>query len=284
MSRGGKISLAVWAVLLALAEAHPASAQIVAPSGRTVFNRAVMVRCFARGDLFRSPAPGVSIRRFIFPCAAVWGFRRDTNLMVVAPFAVVDFESRLNGTRFEQTRSGLADALVLVQYDGFYNKSVHEGFTRLGGQFGVKLPTGRSGFTSDALDYVFVGIFSQVRGRHWLVTDSQFTLTTCNDSGVKVGNTWSYDGAYKFRISRLEGPNVFGLLEANGEVAGRTRINGTMVPDSGGHLLFLSPGLEFLPTRRLVLEFSLPIPVVRDLNGPQVKPRVSWIAGFRYLF
>ena len=262
----------------------PTRAQVVAPAGMTLFNKNVMVRCFTRVDLFTSPAPGLTVRGFAFPCAVVWGFHRDTNLIVVAPFAVQDINRRVDGTLVETSRAGFADGLVLVRYDGFYKKNARKGFSRLGGQFGVRLPTGRSGFTSDAVGYVFTAIFSHVRDRNWLVADWQFTLTTTNGSGIKEGNRWNYDVAYLRRMTPIERRNLFVVLEVNGEIAKRTSIRETPVVNSGGNLLFLSPGVEFLPTRRLVLEFSAPIPVVRNLNGAQLRPRFSLVGGLRYLF
>ncbi len=47
-------------------------AQIVAPGGRTLFNRAVMVRSFVRIDNFAEGVPGVRVRRVVNPYAVVW--------------------------------------------------------------------------------------------------------------------------------------------------------------------------------------------------------------------
>jgi hypothetical protein len=214
----------------------------------------------------------------------VWGFHRDTNLIVVAPFAVLDLDQLEGGRVSERTSAGFGDGLIQVQYDGFYKKNVPKGFTRVGGQFGVKVPTGRSGFTSDSVDYLFTAIFSHVRDRNWLIADSQFTLTTENGFGIKEGSRWNYDLAYLYRLSPLKGKDLFLVLEANGETVGRTRVQDRRLANSGGNLWFLSPGVEFLPTRRLVVEFSVPIPLVKDLNGRQPEPKISLIAGIRFLF
>jgi hypothetical protein len=48
-------------------------AQIVAPAGRTLFNRTVMIRSFVRIDNFDQDAPGHHVRRFINPYSVVWG-------------------------------------------------------------------------------------------------------------------------------------------------------------------------------------------------------------------
>jgi hypothetical protein len=274
------------AVVLALISVVPGNAQIVAPAGRTLFNKNVMVRCFARVDYFGATANGTDARAITAPCAVVWGFYRDTNLQAVLPLAALTTKVPI-GRAMGRTESGLADLQVLVQYDGFYKKNVPKGFTRVGGQFGVKLPTGRAGFSSEATGYFFAPIFSYVRDRHWLVADGQLTLATTNNLGSKQGNRWNYDLAYLYRLLPLRGfearNNLFLILEGNGEVANRTRIRDTRLKDSGGQTFFLSPGVEFLPTNRWVLEFSVPVPVVRHLNGSQLKPQVSLIAGMRYL-
>lgn len=276
---------AVVAVLLLVAA--PLRAQIVAPSGRTLFNRNVLVRCFAKFDYFDEPVAGLNVRAYSFPCAVVWGVRRDTSLIFAVPAAVLDIDQKTGNSTGSKTQAGLADSQLIVQYDGFYRKNVRKGYTRIGGQFGVKLPTGRSGFSSDSVDFLFTAIFSRVRDRHWLVADSQFTLTTENDARVKQGNRWNLDLVYLYRLlplHGLEGKNLFAVLEANGELVNRTRVHNVPTANTGGSVLFLSPGLEFLPTQRVVLEFSLPVAVARDLNGPQLKPTFSVIAGIRLLF
>jgi len=74
------------------------------------------------------------------------------------------------------------------------------------------------------------------------------------------------------------------LLEVNGEHVRQANLNGMALPDLGGNLVFLSPGIEFQPNNRLLLEFSAPLPVVRDLNGKQLQPSSSFLVGIRSLF
>ena len=128
-------------------------------------------------------------------------------------------------------------------------------------------------------------IFSHIRDPHWLIADTQFTYTTTSDDGLRRGNSWNYDLAYLYRLLPRSGlgiPSVLLVLELNGEHVRRARLNGVQLPDTGGNLLFFSPGIEFIVSNRLVLEFSSPIPVGRDLNGSQIKPSSSFIIGFRW--
>ncbi|MCZ6905474.1 MAG: hypothetical protein O7F56_07400, partial [Acidobacteria bacterium] len=262
-------------------------AQIVAPGGRTVFNQAVMLRSFLRLENFSVPGPQARSRAFVNPYAVVWGFRPDWNLTVVVPFVTLDTEQSIRGERTEDTRSGFADAQIFLKYDGLYKKNVRRGFTRLAGEFGVRVPSGRSGFTSNTVDYLFALIFSHVRDRHWLVADSQYLLTRENSGGTNPGNHWNYDFAYLYRLlpwRGFEGKNLFLVGELNGEFFTRNRMQGVSVANSGGNILFFSPGVQFLPTRQIVLEFAAPVPIYRDLNGLQPKPTSTFIMGIRYLF
>ena len=125
---------------------------------------------------------------------------------------------------------------------------MRRGFTRLAGEFGVKVPSGRSGFTSNRVGYLFALIFSHVRDRHWWVTDFQYLLTREKSDGVNPGNRWNYDFAYLYRLlpwRGFEGKNLFLVAELNGEFATRSRSFGVPFADSGGSILFFSPGVQF---------------------------------------
>jgi hypothetical protein len=126
-----------------------------------------------------------------------------------------------------------------------------------------------------------------VRDPHWVVADAQFTYTTTGDDGLRLGNRWNYDVAYLYRLfpwKRLGIPALYLVAEINGEHMRRARLDGAMLADTGGNLVFISPGVEFQPSSRLLLEFSSPIPMGRDLNGNQLRPTSTFIFGVRWLF
>ena len=60
-------------------------------------------------------------------------------------------------------------------------------------------------------------------------------------------------------------------VELNGTAAARDEITGTPDPDSGGHLLFLSPDLQWISTPWLLFEASVQFPILQNLNGTQLK-------------
>jgi len=57
------------------------------------------------------------------------------------------------------------------------------------------------------------------------------------------------------------------------------------VPDqnSGGYTLFVSPGIQYV-SKRFVVEASVQIPAIQELNGKQPKIRFSLLAGIRAFF
>jgi len=277
----GLAGLGVGAALLALA--GTAQAQIVAPAGRTLFNRTVMIRSFVRIDNFAEGVPG-RVRTIVNPYAVVWGAYPNLSLTFVAPLVTLQSESVNDPTR-DFTTTSFADGAVFARYD-LLRKNVPRGYTRFSPEVGVKIPSGGA-FSTGSTDVVGALIFSHWRDPHALIADTQFTFTTTGDDGLRVGNQWNYDVAYLYRLLPREGlgiPALYLVVEMNGAHARRARLNGTKLAASGGDLVFISPGVEFQPTSRLLLEFASPIPVGRDLNGDQLRPTSSFLLGVRWLF
>ena len=261
-----------------------AQAQIVAPGGRTLFNRAVMIRSFVRLDNFAEGIPGLRVRRVINPYAVVWGAYPHLNLTFVVPLVTLQSDDPTLPDR-DFTTTSFGDGFIFARYD-LLRKIVRGGFTRLSPEIGLKVPSGGA-FSSGSTDPIGALIFSHVRDPHWLIADTEFTYTTTGDDELRLGNIWRYDVAYLYRVLPRGGlgiPSVYLVLEMNGQQVRRARLNGTKLPNTGGNLVFLSPGIEFIVTNRVVLEFSSPIPVARRLNGSQLRPTSSFILGIRWLF
>jgi hypothetical protein len=258
--------------------------QIVAPAGRTLFNRTVMIRSFVRNDNFDEDIPGHHVRQYVNPYAVVWGAYPNLNLTFVAPLVII--QSGNPGDPSQNfTHASFADGSIFARYD-LLRKNVPRGYTRLSPEIGVKVPSGGA-FSTGSTDMLGTLVVSHWRDPHAMIADGQFTYTTANDKGLRLGNRWNYDLAYLYRLLPLHGlgmPALYVLLEMNVEHVRPGNQAGMPLADSGGSLVFLSPGLEFQPSNRLLLEFSAPLPVVRDLNGKQLRPSSSFLVGIRWLF
>jgi hypothetical protein len=306
----GKQRRARWVIYLlgcvaALALWAQARAQsIIAPAGRTLFNRASLVRSFAEIGRFSLNADGTSVEgtEYINPLAVVYGLHPNWEAIAVLPYVVAEVTTRTAGQAREESLNGLADAQFFVQYDGLYSKNAPGGLTRLSGVFGVQAPTGAERFSTQAFEYTGGLIFEKAIGLKYHFTgDFQYTFATSNDRGVSIGDGAQFDAVPAYLLIMREGAHenaswgrkvwdrifrngTFLILEFNGAWRAHATLHGTDVPNTGGTTLRISPGIQYLPSRSLLVEFSAPLPAVTELNGIQPNPKTSFLVGFRYLF
>lgn len=264
-------------LLIVISVSSPTDAQVVAPAGRTMFNEGVLVRTLLRLDTFETSRSGEDLRRLRNVYALVWGVRPHLSLSLVTPLE----RTKRGGV----STSGTGDARVLARYD-VLRHTVPGGYTRLAPELGVKLPTGGT-FGTGSTDGIGGLVFSHVRDPDWWIADVQLTLPGSGNEVVRAGDRIRFDVAYLRRVLPRRGmgtPMALAVVELNGESVGKTRQQGSFVADTGGEHLSLSPGVEYIIGRRLVLEAALPIPVYQRLLGSQPKLKASVILGMRWLF
>ena len=264
-----------------LAAATPAAAQIVAPAGRTLFNEAVLVRSFVRFDAFDEAEKSGDVERWSNVWALVWGAYPHLSVSLVAPIVRVETARPAGLSR----RTGTADPSLFVRYDAL-RKFAPSGYTRLSPEVGIQVPAGGA-FGNGSTDLLAGLILSHVRDPDWWVADLQWTAPGEGDGGLRRGDCWRADLAYLWRVLPRRGPGVPMVLlvaELNHETAARSRRAGQAIADSGGSVLFLSPGVEWIVARRVVLELSAPIALTSDLHGEQPQPEGSLILKARWLF
>ena len=271
-------SVARLALLLGvISPASPAEAQIVAPAGRSLFNEGVLVRTLIRLDTFEESESGDELRRLRNIYALVWGARPHLSLSLVTPL--------VRTTQGGVSKEGSGDTSVFARYD-VLRRTVPGGYTRLAPELGVKLPTGGA-FGTGSTDVIGGLVFSHVRDPDWWIADVQLTLPGSGDEQTRAGDRVRFDLAYLRRVLPRGGmgvPMALVALELNAVSVDETRRQGSAVPGTGGDQLFLSPGVEYIVGRRLVLEASIPIPIYERLRGAQPKPEASVILGMRWLF
>ncbi len=221
---------------------------------------------------------------------------------VIVPFVrkSMDFTAS-DGMRRNYTTTGVGDVLVDTKWI-FFRQDRLGGTTRLGIEGGVKIPLGRTSATlpdgtlaprplqvgSGSWDFPFKALFTMTQGRRGLLANVGYRIKTTDD-GFRAGNVFSYDVAAALRFA----PRVYEsitdqtfvlYLELNGEVAARGEVNGVSDPDSGGHLLFLGPDLQWIPTPWLLFEGSVQFPIAQGLNGTQLEYDTRFQFGTRVRF
>lgn len=258
-------------------------AQVIAPSGRTLFNRTLMLRSFVRLDSFAESAPGGRTTRVVNPTALVWGATPRLNLSFVVPLVAVDRDGPGSETRGGDS-SGSADGKVFARYR-LLRRNVHAGTAELASEVGVRLPTGGA-FGTGSTGYTGALIVSRIRDPHWFVADGQFDYNTEGDDDVRPGRQWRGDLAYLLRAWPRTGMGAPGLMlvfELNGQFKRRSRLRGERIENTGGNVVYFSPGAEIFLSRRLVLEASVPIRIASSLDGRQDDPTASVLVGVRWL-
>ena len=221
---------------------------------------------------------------------------------VIVPFVrkSMDFTAP-DGRRGVYTTGGVSDVIVDTKWI-FLTRNRLGGTTRVGIEGGVKVPLGGTAATmpdgaiaprslqlgSGSWDFPFKALFTLTQGHGGLLANVGYRLNTA-DEGLKAGNVFSYDVAVGLRFfpwvyKSLRDQTLVAYLELNGEVAARDETTGTPNPNSGGHVLFLSPDFQWIPTAWLLFEGSVQFPIVHDLNGTQLKHDTRFQLGTRIRF
>ncbi|MEE8045085.1 MAG: transporter [Thermodesulfobacteriota bacterium] len=227
----------------------------------------------------------------VIPNVLLYGATRDLALFAVFPyiFRTLKFPDPETGNRINQKDNGIGDLSLIARYT-VYAKDYPSGTFRLAPLFGIKIPTGDDDLrpiTTDSFDLQF-GVVSTVTwdfGRHELDADAVYRVNTEADNFDK-GDSLTYDLSYQLRVfpwnlPERGVPNFINLVaEANGFFAKRNSVNGSTVGNSGGNIIFLSPGLQYA-ARRYIIESSIQLPVIQDLNGNQIEADFVWTIGFR---
>ena len=299
--------------LLAVVSLWPAAAdaQIFGRGARTEFISGFGVRTFASflklddllaaGSKVNDPAQrSVTVR--VTPISLVYGLRRSVSVVGIFPF--VDKKMSASGPDGSTTiggGTGIGDATFLVKWR-FFRRDRGRGTFRLAVEGGVKTPTGSdnlraaggaslppalqrgSGSWDPTADLTLTWVPPTERGRWVFSGDVGATIPT-EANEFEQGNRFAYDAAAKYRIhpARYPGRDTFLLLEINGRWQGRARSMGLELADSGGHVVYLSPGIQFLLRGNLILEGGVQIPVLRELNGTQLAPSFNGLVGLRYI-
>lgn len=203
-----------------------------------------------------------------------------------------------DGTAY--TDAGLGDVSIGAKW-AFFVRDRLGGTTRLALAGDVSLPTGSTGARLDdgaeAPRALQLGagaasaggalVATAIRGQ-WGISADVGHRRHAREDGFRFGHGTRYDVAFGLRLpARVETVRTRTwqlYLEWNGSVAARSRAGGGEIDDSGGHVAFLSPAVQWVPHPQLLLEASLQVPVIQNLNGsqPDHDPRPS--LGARFLF
>ncbi len=181
---------------IGISSLHLRAQAIIAPGGRTLFHRGTLIRSFLQVEHLSLGADGQSeeVTRYVAPLAIVYGFYPKWTVIAILPYMSVDRTNRMGGKTTAMNLNGLPDSRLLVQYDGLYSRNSPGGLTRLSGVFGLQLPSGADRFSTGAVAYTAGLIFEKaMRLKYVFTADFQYTFTTENTQGLKMGNRARFD-------------------------------------------------------------------------------------------
>lgn len=195
--------------------------------------------------------------------------------------------------------SGIGDLSVLAQWRVIQTSGLE--IAALGG---VKAPTGKTNEKNDkgeTFDAEFqpgsgswdalVGLAVTRRYQGWSVDASAlYTIVTEGTQDTNLGDRFNYGFAVSYRAFgaaphthddgtvETHGPAVDLILELNGEWHDKQTEGGETDANSGGHVLYVAPGVRYANDKFSAFA-SVGLPIVNDLNGIQAEPDWRLVSG-----
>ena len=284
---------ALLSLILVAASAAPAMAQIITNSARTERDQGSAVRISARNTRVNSVTGTLR-----FDSTVIFAPFPDSTFFLNTPFLLKD--GRFAGN--EVDHDGFGDITLGGKYRILREDDILE-TTQVSFLGGVKFPVGDDDETKNgrrlppslqlgtgSFDF-FTGVaFTHQVDRIRFDADFIYQLKTeAND--IEIGDVVKLDVAFTFRLTPDEFPDegnvdqVNLVMEVLTQFQEKAEIGGRSNDNSGGTLVFLAPGLQYIPESGAWLgEVSFQWPVLRSLNGNQ--DAVDWGAfvGVRIFF
>src|SRR5262249_51448804 len=160
---------------------------------------------------------------------------------------------------------GIGDASLLARYTVFSHHTL-DATTLVALVAGIKFPTGSTNQHNDEGEHLdahlqlgtgsldaLVGFSVDHAIDRWSFSANALASLPgqgeVGDESHRFGNALNYDVTAKVRVRPADGAQsahaLFLSLGVNGDLRAREHLDGNRVPDSGGHTIYLSPGVQF---------------------------------------
>jgi len=120
-----------------------------------------------------------------------------------------------------------------------------------------------------------------------------YQFSTEGDQDTTIGDAVFYSVSVAHRLGESgshahhdHGPHASWdlVLELNGEWRERVDIDGITDDNTGGHTLFLAPGIRYGSANKWAAALSVGVPVINNLNGIQSEPDWRIVANIGFAF
>ncbi len=196
---------------------------------------------------------------------------------------------------------GIGDTTIYGQYRFFKNDG-----TNISALLGIKAPTGKtSRYSADGhelLDTEFqpgsgswdgiLGLaFTQQLAAFSVNASTVYTIASEGAQDTDLGDIFSYNFALSYRLFGQQGLSYeapkFALdtiLEFNGEWRDKEENRNVKDNNSGGNIVYISPGVRLTAGKNISVGASFGIPIVQNTNGNQVEPDYRVISSINFNF
>ncbi len=234
-----------------------------------------------------------------FDAVLGYGLNHKLAMFGVVPYVDKQLDVTMSGGRVNRAATGLGDVSAFVRYTVVQRDQPGRTF-RVAPFAGFKAPTGDND-RSDELGRLPPGVqpgsgawdvFGGVIATYQTLafqTDAQVSFRVKNEAaGFDPGNEVRLDGSLQYRLlPRTFGdgiPNfLYGVIETSLIYRNRNSVNDVDDESSGGTIVYLSPGLQFV-TRRWIVEGVVQLPSAQHLRGRALKNYHVVRAGARFNF
>jgi hypothetical protein len=218
----------------------------------------------------------------------------------------------LNGVEDLGSPSGLGDATLLGQYRFAGDEHAPWQMALLAG---VKLPTGathvraRGGERLETEHQPGTGSWDPLLGlaltrrleRVSVDANVLYQFSTSGAQATRLGDRAQYNVSVSYRVggehhhehepgeeehehAEAHGPALDLILELNGEWEGRQKVGGAVEQESGGRVLYLSPGIRLSASEGWAASLSLSVPVAQRIRRSHPENDYRLVAGIARAF
>jgi len=217
--------------------------------------------------------------------ATVVGYGITPKWSVFGVLPVTHIDANLNGVSSDSF--GLGDATLFSRYE-IYRKDGRGTTTRLAPLIGLRLPTGKTGETSDGSTDIFGGLIATIATTQYNLGGQVVYTENGEANDFEEGNSLTFDASLQYRVwnsaSDADSPSfLFGVIEGNITRQGNSRVDGIETPNASGTRFSISPGLQYVK-QRWIADVALTIPITDSFNNVTILPNYSILTSLRINF
>jgi len=279
---------------LAFLPAHVLAAPIFGASPRTQFFLGTALRSF--GQFEKASGGDKELKVWTAPAIFSYALATDATLNLVVPYQ----RRHLETPKGDFDADGIGDITLFGKYT-FYRRDLPFGRDQLALIGGLELPSGSTStgpglkkapalqLGSGGVDGI-VGIAAGTTRSWYSIEGAVRGKINSEAKDFKFGNVLLYD-LYLAYQTYPEWPTPPAQLNLSVEFNGRTFADNEckgeckgIEQNTGGTVLFISPGIQYIVTGNLLFETGVQIPIVKDFPSRRLEPDFTVLFGFRYLF